>query len=124
MFLEKISLKIFLKKKVGKKKKENPPCPSQEQLLGRRRKKEKTQPLHLETTKPLPSPMSIKKQPLIEKVPALEKKHLSIPFLKVQEKKSLWNGWGISTLFPSPPISKSPFEKEKKRKLPTPLLFS
>jgi hypothetical protein len=39
--------------------------------------------------------MSIKKQPLIEKVPALEKKHLSISFPKGQEKKSLWNGKGL-----------------------------
>jgi hypothetical protein len=50
--------------------------------------------------------MSIKKQPLIEKVTALEKKHLSKPFPKGQGKKSLWNGWSITTLFPSPPIKK------------------
>jgi hypothetical protein len=91
---------------VGKKKKK-PTTPFPRTTPWKKeKKKEKTQPLHLETTKPLPSLMSIKKQPLIEKVTALEKKHLSKPFPKGQGKKSLWNGWSITTLFPSPPIKK------------------
>jgi hypothetical protein len=67
--------------------------------------------------------MSIKKQPLIEKVPALEKKHLSIPFPKGQEKKSLWNGWGITPLFPSPPIKKAFLKKKRKESSQPSALF-
>jgi len=52
--------------------------------------------------------MSIKKQPLVEKVPALEKKHLShsLSLPKGQKKNPLWIGWGITPLFPSPPRKK------------------
>jgi hypothetical protein len=99
MFLEKNPPKKFIKKKVGKRKKTHHAL-SKNNSLEEGEKIEKTQPLHLETTKPLRLLMSIKKQPLIEKVPALEKKHLSISFPKGQEKKSLWNRWGITPLFP------------------------
>ncbi len=115
MFLEKIPLN---KKRSGEKEK-NPPHPSQEQLLGRRRKKRENSTLTFRNNQT--SPLSHVNQETTPhwKGPALEKKHLSIPFPKGQEEKSLWNGCGITPPFPSPPIKKSPFEKEKKRKLPT-----
>lgn len=82
-------------------------------------KKEKTQPLHLETTKPLPSLMSIKKQPLIEKVLHLKRNTSPFPFQRGRKKNPFGMDVASPPPFPSPPIEKSPFEKEKKRKLPT-----
>jgi hypothetical protein len=80
-------------------------------------KKEKTQPLNLETTKPLPSLMSIKKQPLIEKVPALQKKHLShtFPFPKIPFVRM-----GYHPPLPLPTQKKKPFRKRKRKKTPQP----
>jgi hypothetical protein len=71
--------------------------------------------------------MSIEKQPLIEKVPVLEKKHLShsLSLSKGAEKKIPLDRMGYHPPLPLPTQKKnSPFEKEKKRKTPNPLLFS
>ncbi len=110
---------------MGKREK-NPPRPlhpPKNNSLEEGEKKEKTQPLHLETTKPLPSLMSIKKQPLIEKVPALQKIiHLShsLSLSQGAEKKNPLDRMGYHPPLPPPTQKKIALKKKKKKKNPQP----
>jgi hypothetical protein len=61
-------------------------------------KKEKTQPLHLETTKPLPSLMSIKNNPSLKRSLHLKRNTSPFPFQRGRKK----NPFGIDVASPPP----------------------